>query len=98
MDDLAGLDRFGRFPQLSEDRLIGTDFIARHASYENPQPELLEVVLKLHFAVNCNENVKCALGIGQQRRVLAAAPPNFGYRLYRVAAKSFLHPGVDTFV
>jgi hypothetical protein len=54
----------GCFKERSENREIGADFIAGHPPNNKAEFQLLEIVLPLQLAIDRNENVKTAFGVG----------------------------------
>lgn len=98
MDDFAGSHLLGSFPELSEDRLIGGDFVAAHAGNDKTKIELCQVVLVLKIFVYRHKDIKASLSILKQWPVLAAAPSNFRDGLDDMAGKYYPHACVDALV
>jgi len=85
-------------PQPVEARNTRCKCVAGHANDDEAQSERAQIVVMFEFAIDGDEDVKPALGKGEERAVSTASPADFGHSRNRVSRKCGTHTGVHTVV
>jgi hypothetical protein len=98
VDDLSGFDAFDRVHQSREQWTVVFHAVPLDVDDDDPESELLKIVLVLKALIDGHQNVTLALGLCDQLGVWQRAPFGFGDGQDFMIGESLPQPGIDALV